>query len=229
MVAFVRAAAFAATAPLAGSGVVPKIVRGALALVLTPAIAATAACPRFAGGADLWPACIENAVVGLAFGVTASAVAAAATAAGGLADAAIASQAVGREAVFGGESGPIARLYALGFALAFFATGSMTHLCARFVEASSGLVVAPTVLGAAALARFSLESSLGIAAPSIAAQLLATSIAAFVARAAPRINGMMLASPASAAIVLLALFAASAETLVRMGALARAASSFSVP
>jgi flagellar biosynthesis protein FliR len=229
LLAFGRASAFAATAPLAASGAVPKLVRASLGLVLTFVVATHMAHVGACGARPSGLAFATNAAVGFSFGIAASAVAAAASAAGSMIDAAMASQALGREAVLGGSGGPFARIFALGFALAFFATGSMAYLCRRFVDASSAVPATPSIAHVADLAKASTEAALAIAAPAICAQVLATIVAAFVARAAPRINGLMLASPAASALVLIGLFAAAPEVLAHLAALARAASNISVP
>lgn len=198
--AFVRSSAFAATMPIAGSGAVPRIVRGALALTLTPAVDARLQTGKIA------PNVTEELFTGIIFGVTASIIAAAASAAGSLIDASMAMRPFRPESIFGGPQGPIGRIYSLAFAMLFFASGAMTHLCSRFVEASSATRLM-TAHGVIALATTSFEASLDLAAPSIAAQLLATVASATAARAAPRINGLMLASPASTVAVLLVVLA----------------------
>ena len=227
--AFARASAFAVTAPLAASGAVPKTVRASLALVLMMVVATRfvhdGSCDQSSNGVSF----AANAIVGFSFGIAASALAAAASAAGTLIDAAMAAQAIGREVVLGGSGGPIARVFALGFAFAFFATGSMTHLCGRFVEMSGALPAMPTIANAGELAMASTKAALDIAAPAICAQVLATIVTAFIARAAPRVNGLMLASPAAAALVLLGLLSAAPVVLAHLAALARAASDVAVP
>ena len=219
--AFARASAFAATAPLAGSGAVPRIVRGALALTLAPAVVANA---RHGGSIAAWP---EEVVVGAAFGVTATIVASAAAAAGSLIDASLAMRPFGRDSVFGGGQGPFGRLLSLAFAALFLSTGAMTHLCSRFVETSSSTAHVVSARGAVALIEASFTASLDIAAPPIAAQLIATLAAAAAARAAPRINGLMLASPAATAAVLVVILAGVAPAWRALTALASLAASAS--
>ena len=229
LVAFARSSAFAATVPLGGSGAIPAASRAVLALVLTPAIvphasiagASTTLDPAAAGLA------IAGALgVGAAFGLSAAMVAAAASSAGSIIDATLASTTVvGREAVFGGGGGPFARLYSLAFAAAFFGSGAMTHLCERFVTASSDAAIAPTARGAVALVRACFDASIGLAAPAIVAQLLGTVVAAATSRAAPRVNGLMLSSPLVSTLLLLSLIAAAPSTLAFAAALARAAAS----
>jgi len=205
--AFVRASAFAATAPIAGSGAVPRIVRGALALTIVPALVER--LPRDRGLAG-WP---EQAIVGAAFGVAAAMVAAAVSAAGSVIDSSMAMRPFGRDSVFGGQQGPFGRLYSLAFAALFLSTGAMMHLCSRLVDASSSAVHVMSVRGAEALVAESFEASLDIAAPAIAAQLIATLATAMAARAAPRINGLMLASPAATAAVLVVVLAGVAPAI----------------
>lgn len=199
--AFVRASAFAATAPVAGSGAVPRIVRGALALAIAPAVAA-----RISRDRDIaaWP---EQAIVGAVFGVAAAMVAAGVSAAGSLVDSSLAMRPFGRDGLFGGEQGPMGRVYSLAFAALFLSTGALTHLCSRLVDASSHAAAVVSVAGAAALVARSFQASLDIAAPAIAAQVIATLASAAAARAAPRINGLMLASPATTAAVFVVLLA----------------------
>lgn len=222
--AFARSSAFAATVPFGGSGSIPKALRAVLAISLTPAIVAHVSMFRQSGSPGA--AFAGEALVGAAFGLSAALIAAAATAAGSLIDAALASTAViGRESVFGAEGGPIARLYALAFGAAFLGSGAMTHLCERFVTASSDAAIAPTAQGAVALVRACCDASIALAAPAIVAQVLGTIVAAASARAAPRVNGLMLSSPLITALALASLLAASPSTFERLIALARAAAS----
>jgi len=229
LAAIARSSAFAATAPLGGSGSIPRAVRAVLALALTPAVVThvpVADHPAAIDSASTSSAIASEAFVGAAFGLTAAMVAATASSAGSLIDATLASAVVvSREAVFGGGGGPIARLYSLAFAAAFFGTGAMTHLCERFVTASSDAAIVPTVQGAVGLVRASFDASIGLAAPAIVAQLLGTIVAATASRAAPRVNGLMLSSPLVSVLLLLSLIAAAPSTLSLVVALARAAAS----
>jgi flagellar biosynthesis protein FliR len=228
--AFVRASAFAATAPLAGSGAIPRTVRAALALALTPTLAlhlsSTAAASKTG---ELASAYLDNAVIGAAFGLAAAMVASAAAAAGAMTDAALSSQVVSREPVFGSAGGPFTTLFALGFAATFMASGAMTHVCARFLTASSALELTTTLSGAVALVRACANSALELATPAIVGQVLGTAIAAVVSRAAPRINGLMLASPVVTAVILLSLISGAAAAFARLASLARAAASLGGP
>jgi len=219
--AFVRASAFAATVPIAGSGAVPRIVRGALALTLTPPVLTTL---QNASGSPQW---IEAVIVGAAFGTAAAMVASAASAAGSLVDSALAMRPFDHDGVFGGAQGPLGRVFSLAFAMLFLSTGTMTHLCSRFVEASSTIDHVISVRGAVALAKASLEVSLDIAAPALAAQVIATLASATAARAAPRINGLMLASPAAMVAVLVVVVAGTVQSFRALVALATLAASTS--
>lgn len=219
--AFARASAFAATAPIAGSGAVPRIVRGALALTLAPAVIASA---RHGESVTTWP---EGLVVGATFGVTAAVVASAASAAGSLIDSSMTMRPFGHDSIFGGEQGPLGRVLSLAFATVFLSTGAMTHLCSRFVEASSSTGHVMSAYGAVALVTASFDASLDIAAPSIAAQLIATLASATAARVAPRLNGLMLASPAATAAVLVVVLAAVVPVFRALTALASLAASAS--
>jgi len=218
--ALVRSSAFAATVPIAGSGAIPAIVRGAIALSLVLPVAQHV--PR-ASAADPVSiiACIENALVGASFGLAASVVASAAAAAGGIIDTVVASQAIGREPVFGGGNGPFGRLYALAFAVLFMNSGAMTHCCERFAAASASLELPLTLHGIAALFTAASRSAVGLASPAIAAQLLGSAVASVAGRAAPRINAMMLTSPMTFSVVLLSLIAAASVTIARLWSLAR--------
>jgi len=229
LAALARSMAFVATVPLAGSGAVPKTVRAALALILTPLVAARMPESPATGVGNVVLSCAGAAAAGAALGLGASIIASAAAAAGGMIDAAMASQAVGREAVFGGGGGPFGRLYALGFAWAFAASGALTALCARFVDASAAVWWMPSRSDALLAIRPCVEAALVLAAPAIVAQFVATAIAATVARVAPRVNGMMLASPASTALILLVLLAAAPVTLARFSQLAFATGSVRMP
>lgn len=207
--------------PIAGSGAVPRIVRGALALALTPAVNARLLA------SETTPHLPEELFTGVIFGVTASIIAAAASAAGSLIDASMAMRPFGAESVFGGPQGPLGRIYSLAFAMLFVASGAMTHLCSHFVEASSAARLM-SAHGAVALVTTSFEASLDLAAPSIAAQLIATVASATAARAAPRINGLMLSSPASTVAVLLVVLAGIAPALHALITLALRAASASL-
>lgn len=220
--AFARSSAFAATVPVAGSGAVPRTVRAALALGLVPAVLPGIGAQPSASFA----ACAREALIGAAFGLAAAVVAAAASAAGALVDSSLALRPSGRESVFGGMEGPFGRLFSLAFAMAFVATGALTHECTRFAGASSAAFDA-SLRGAAALARASFETSLDLAAPAIAAQFAATIVAAIAARAAPRINGLMLASPLASAMVLVAMVCGAPATMRALAELARRAASAS--
>lgn len=226
--AFARAAAFSATMPLAGSGLIPRTLRAVFALVLTPVIAAHASLTgphRLDGAAS---AIAENALLGAAFGISAAAVASAAAAAGGFADAALGSQLIGRPELFAG-GGAFSRIYSLGFACVFLASGSFTRLCERFVASSSIAGAIPWQHFAVAVAQRACEAALVLAAPAVSAQVTATVVTAFIARAAPRVNGMMLASPLVAALLLAVLVAAAPLELRGLAALARAAASIPYP
>jgi flagellar biosynthesis protein FliR len=226
--ALARASSFAAAAPLSGSIAVPRVARAVLAIVLAPAISAHVAAVGGDGPA-LLAAVLRNALIGAAIGMSAAAVASAATGAGGAIDAAIASQAVGRESVFGSGAGPVGRLFSLGFAVAMFSTGSFATLCGRVVVAQDAWLRTFALAGCVAVVRDAFEGALAIAVPALAAQLLAITVAAFVSRAAPRINGLMLASPATAALVLITLAAGVAGVVMRFDGLARFAASMHAP
>jgi len=207
--ALARASAFAALAPLAGSGAVPRVVRAALALTLVPAIAAHLA----RSDAVLVPlSWLREAAMGAAFGIAASIIASAASAGGSLVDGSLALRPFGRETVFRGAGGPFERIYSLAFAAVFVASGALTHLCGRFVAASSIASAVPAA-SVPALVGSMVEISLDLAAPAIAAQVLGTLVAAAAARASPRVNGLMLASPVVTTLAMLAIFACLAPTM----------------
>lgn len=216
--ALARSSAFAATAPLAGSGAMPRALRVALALSLTPAVEA-----RIAGvpGQDSATSWFDNALIGIAFGLAAALVASAASAAGSLFDAALVSKSIGGEAVLGGEGGPFTRLFALAFASAFLGTGAMTQMCERFVTASSDAALAPTGQGAVNLIRACCAAAIALASPALLAQLLGTLVAAAAARAAPRVNGLMLSSPLITTLLLSSVVVAAPATFARIITLAR--------
>jgi type III secretory pathway component EscT len=218
--AFVRCSAFAATVPIVGSGAIPAIVRGAIALSLVMPVAQHVTRAAATNPVSI-VACIESALVGASFGLAASVVASAAAAAGGLVDTLLASQAIGREPVFGGGSGPFGRLYALAFAMLFMNSGAMTHICERFATASASLAAPLTLHGITLLLTAASRSAIGLASPAIAAQLLGCAVASVAGRAAPRINSMMLTSPTTFAVVLLSLIAASSVTFAKLWSLAR--------
>lgn len=220
--AIARACGFAATVPLAGSGAVPRVVRGALAIALVPPVMANADTATH--GASL-SGIAREAFVGASFGLAASIVAAAAAAAGALVDSSLAMRPSGRESVFGGSEGPFGRLYSLAFAAAFASSGALTAVCARFVGASSSPAFDVSVRGAAALAAASVGSALDIAAPAIAAQFVATLVAAIAARAASGLSGLSLASPLATATVLVAALCGAGSSLHVLAELARRAAS----
>lgn len=226
LAAFARATTFAATVPLVGSGAVPRIVRAAFALTLTPAIAVRLTHDGSVSHGLAW---IGNAALGAAYGLTASMLAAAASAAGSLIDGSLSMRPFGRDAVLAGDGGPFERVLSLGFGLALLATGGMTQMCCRFVAASSSAVLEFTAGDLARLAMSCATSGLDIAAPAIAAQALGTLIAAAAARAAPRVNGLMLASPLVTALVLMAMLACSAPILHALIDLARHVTAVDAP
>jgi type III secretory pathway component EscT len=156
-------------------------------------------------------------------------VAAASSSAGALIDAAFGSSVVDREAVFGGAHGPFGRLLGLAFGAAFLSTGAMTHLCERFVAASSDVTIALNAPAIVALVKASCNAALVLAAPALIAQVLGTIVAAGAARAAPRVNGLMLSSPLITVMLLPALFGAAPVLLGRIAELARTAARVSLP
>ncbi|MDQ6825372.1 MAG: flagellar biosynthetic protein FliR, partial [Candidatus Eremiobacteraeota bacterium] len=92
LLAFARCAAFAASVPLGLTGGIPKTIRAAVAVTLTPITAAgIPATQPYEAGALIYDAC-GAAVSGAALGLSAAAVAGAALAAGGVIDNALASQ-----------------------------------------------------------------------------------------------------------------------------------------
>jgi len=168
----------------------------------------------------------DNALVGLAFGLGASVVANAAASAGGLIDATATSAVASQEPIFGSSGGPFARLYALAFSIAFLSSGAFIHVCSTFVRASSDAVWASGFLnphGVIAVIRSSTVAAIELAGPALAAQCFGTIVAAVVARAASRINGMMLASPLVTGLVLASTCIAAPITISRLLTLAAAA------
>lgn len=191
----------------------PAVMRAAVAIALVPAVAAHGYTPSANTQDSLPLQCIGQLAIGASFGLSASLVAAGAAAAGSLIDATLAVQAFGGEPVFGAADGPFSRTFALAFGWCFLASGALTHLCARFVAASSVVPAASLAANAVTLVRASIEASLTLAAPAIAGQLLSTLIAAAAARAAPRINGLMLSAPIATSVVLLIALAGAGRTL----------------
>ncbi len=221
--AFARAAAFSATAPLVRARGVPAPLRPALAIALMAAVAArepASAEARF----DIMR-CATEALIGVAFGGAASIVAAAASVAGSMIDATLSAHALDREPLFGAGDGPFARLYGLAFAWSLLATGAFTQLCARFATASAAVSIRGDLPSLVSLVRLSTEAALSLAAPAIVGQMTATLIAAAVARAAPRVNGLVLASPLTTCVVLLTLLGGLSQTLPFLVRLASAAAS----
>jgi type III secretory pathway component EscT len=168
----------------------------------------------------LW---LENAIVGAAFGLSATIVAAAAAAGGSLVDNTLALRIFSREVLTGADQGPFARLYALAFACAFVGTGSMTRLCERFAQASSLAAIHARGATAVLLVGASFENAISLAAPALVGGLFASIVAGLISRVAPRINGLTLASPLIAAAVLAALFASAVPVIRILAHLARAA------
>jgi type III secretory pathway component EscT len=216
--AFARTSAFAVTAPAIGGGSVAPIIRGALALTLAPAVAAHV---QTAGAAqhDFVSASLWNAAEGAALGILAAALCWAATAAGGIIDAALTAQAMGLNPILRDQSGPVARLYAAAFGALFFQSGGMTRLCAGLAQGDAPFQ--PHAFAAAvALAT---RAALSIAAPAMAAQLLAAAIAGITSRVLPRSSGMQSASALIVAAVLLTTVSAAPLTLMRLAAVAHSA------
>jgi flagellar biosynthesis protein FliR len=222
-VALACSLAFATTAPVAAAGAVPGSVRAMLATSMVPLLAARET--PLHDGRDVLVLCIGSAATGAAFGISASIIASAAVAAGGLIDGTFASAAVGREAVFGGGAGPFGRLYALAFSAAFCSSGALTQLCARLASAPIGMAPDFQLHAVIALAGAAFRASIALAAPSIASQLFATLVAGIAARAATKVNGMMLASPLTTSIGLLTVLCGTYVTFRGLAILAGMAGS----
>lgn len=202
--AFARTAAFAAAMPLGRTRAVPFIIRAVVALSLAPLTAAarpvdvsglhdwTSLASAMAGGA------LQGAAVGLCATIAAGSVAAAAA----LYDSALASQPSMLRDVFG-ESGPVGSIGACAFGWLFFGGpfGRLVEVCA---DSHVRTIGAGAV---AALASACLQTALAVAAPALAAQTFAAVSAAGIARMAPRVNGMFLAAPIAAMLVIAALVA----------------------
>ena len=223
-IAFARCAAFAATVPPTSSGV-PRIVRVALALALAPLtvehIRAAPCCDPVLVGAQA----VFGAVGGAALGASAGVVAGAASAAGGMIDAAIAQAPTGIDRVTGGSAGPIAKLYSLAFAVAFFSAGGYVHLIER-VARESWPAPATFLTAAVELGRSCIEAALALAWPAVCAAAFAAVVAGLASKFAPRVSAMFLTAPISTAVTFVALLAGTAVTFAHLGALAARAASW---
>ena len=207
---FARAAAFVGAMPLGRARAVPRIVRVVLALTLAP-IAASAQ-PADLSVLHDWDAlgfaALIAAAQGAAVGLFATIVAGAAASAGGLIDSALAAQPAPSRDVFG-ESGPGGLFCTSAFGWFFF-RGPFERLTELAATADCKNI---SVIAVASLARACTETALACAGPAIVSQAFATVLAAGIARMAPRVNGMFLAAPVAALLVVASLLAGGSALL----------------
>jgi type III secretory pathway component EscT len=194
VLALAGSTAFAATLPLAGARHVPGIVRGALALSIAPLAANTAttdvAWTAMAGGVAI-PACIA-AAVGTSVGLTASIIAGSAASAGALFDQALAGGPSNSNDASQQNSGPFSMLLPLVAANAWCSSGALAWFVAGFAGHFTALAIHISSAGAAGAIRTAFHLTLALSLPPVFAHAVATLIAGFAARVAPRVNGMLL-------------------------------------
>ena len=192
-------AALAATLPLIAARAVPSPVRAAFAIVVAP-LAATHVHPVGSSPTDVAFAACSAALAGATIGLSAAIVAGVAAAAGALFDVAIAASPAGFDASSRDNHGPLATLLSLAFAGVMISSGAFTRLIAGALEMLAHVNAYGRNAGFVfALGRVIFGWAIGLAFPMIAAYALSSLVAAITARAAPRINGMLLAPALSSA------------------------------
>jgi flagellar biosynthesis protein FliR len=221
LAALARCLTFVATAPPLSMRSVPASVRAALALTLSPIVAAHGAhcCTHTSLGAYA----IYQALAGAAMGLSVQAVAGAAEAAGALIDSAISQPPIGFDRSLSASTGPIARIYSLAFALVFLSAGGFTKLVQALASQLAVDATLPTVSTVAAAARVCFVAAASMAWPLLSASCLATVAAGVLGRLSPRINVMFLAAPFATSLGLVTLVAAAPALLRHLEALAVAA------
>ena len=220
-VGFAACAAVAATLPLAGARTVPGIVRAAFAIVLAPLAGLHVHAMSQVSPLSIAAEACGAAVGGAMLGLSAAILAGAAASAGALFDIAIAASPAGTDRVPDQGAGPFATLLPLGFGVMMFSSGAFTWLVAG-VLATFDLARADvhTSNAVVALGRLMYGTAIALAFPLISAYGLSSLLAAVAARAAPKINGMLLAPSAGS---VLALMMALASVPAVMAALHRLA------
>jgi len=205
---FAACAALVTTLPVVGARSVPSIVRAALAIALAPLAAAHvhAAVNNPASHVAI-EACVA-ALGGATMGLCAAIVAGAAASAGALLDVAIAASPAGADRA-SGSSGPFAMLLTLGFGVVLLSSGGLTWLLSSFValfDTANGHAHAAALV--VALGRVAYDAAIAAALPLLGACGVSSLVAAAAARAAPRINGMLLAPALSSPLALAVALAA---------------------
>lgn len=225
LLAFARCSAFAATAPPLVGRAVPPIARAALAMALTPLTALHSSVPAHCcDTANLLAVGLPQAAIGASFGLTASAVAGAANAAGGMIDAAVAQPPLPVDNTLSGSAGVMGRLYPLAFAATFFGGGGFAQLVERFADFPSdpgwGAMLAPHAV--AALGRECFRAAVDIAWPALSAAFVATLVGGTLARLVPRLNGLFVATPVTAALTLAAVGVGAHALFIRFTEISQA-------
>lgn len=203
-VGFAACAALSATLPLVGARTVPVIVRAAFAITVGPIAALHA---HVAGQDSALGIAIEActaAIVGASLGLSAAVVAGAAASAGALFDIAIIASPAGADRAPDQGAGLFATILPLGFGVAMLSSGAFTWLV-------TGALTTFDLAGAhvhslnavVALGRLLYSAVIALALPLIGAYGLSSLVAAVAARAAPKINGMLLAPSAGSAVALM--------------------------
>ncbi len=193
-----------------------RVVRAGLALALIPILLA-AHEPRLP--APLFEAVASGALIGAAFGLSATVVSGAVSAAGSLIDAGLMWAPFSDRA---GAGGPLAYLYQVVFTLLLLQTGGFNAIVKIFARATSQLPLhVATLSGILSLGEAALKESLVLAAPALLAQTLASLLAGVLARAAPHVNGMFVSAPIICAGVGLALVAGSSVLFIHLSEIVR--------
>ncbi len=206
-----QACTFAATLPLAAGGSTMRVARAGLALALVPILLAA---HESRPAAPLFEAVASGALIGAAFGLSASVVCGAVSAAGSLIDSSLMWAPFADRA---GTGGALAYLYQVAFILVLLQTGGFNAIVNIFARATLQLPLhIATLSGILSLGEAALKESLVLAAPALLAQTLASLLAGILARAAPQVNGMLVSAPIICAAVGLALVAGGSALFISL-------------
>lgn len=201
-VVFAACAALAATLPLIGARTIPSPVRAALALVLAPLAALHIHVIGHTAMEIARGACGAT-IAGATIGLSAAIVASTAASIGSLFDVAIAASPVGIDMPSGENHGPFATLVPLGFGATMLSSGAFTWLVvSALMTLDHASAYGRDASFVTALGRLVYGWAIALAFPMIGAYGLSSLIAAASARAAPKINGMLLAPALSSAVAL---------------------------
>lgn len=190
--------------------------RAGLALALIPILLAARESRL---PVPMWEAVASGALIGAAFGLSATVVCGAVTAAGSLIDAGL------MWAPFADRTaadGAVGYLYQVVFGLVLLQSGGFNAIVNIFARTTSQLPLhLATLSGILSLGETALKESLVLAAPALLAQMLASLLAGLLARATPHVNGVLVSAPIICAAVGLALVAGSSPLLMQFTGMVR--------